>query len=296
MLLYTFERLKTIAYAANSQMLLIRDKREASEPLHRHDYYELVYIYDGESVHVVNNISYKANAGTLLLLTPNDTHSFISPHEVSLINVCFLPKNGVSDSKYMRFANPTAHLDSQGTVEMETLLYLAEQELNMKDSSSDSIIDHCLEWMLLLFKRSNTDPSHPDPVWSRLLTELADNYSTMTLNRAAEIVGVSTSHFCRIFSRDFSMTFHTYLRTIKIRQAKHMLLTTDYSVSEIAEVVGYTHNPCRFYSNFKNIVGMTPHAFRNSFKNDSQQNTTIRSFIPEPNGALPEFFSPYEEK
>ena len=53
---------------------------------------------------------------------------------------------------------PVAILNEQCRIEMETLLYLAEQELHLNDSVSDSIVNHCIDWMLLLFQRNNTTP------------------------------------------------------------------------------------------------------------------------------------------
>ena len=58
MLTYLFERMRTISYASNADTLLIRDKRANCEPLHRHNYNEMIYIYEGEAVHSINGVSY----------------------------------------------------------------------------------------------------------------------------------------------------------------------------------------------------------------------------------------------
>lgn len=72
MLTYLFERMRTISYASNADTLLIRDKRANCEPLHRHNYNEMIYIYEGEAVHSINGVSYNLVPGSLALLTPND--------------------------------------------------------------------------------------------------------------------------------------------------------------------------------------------------------------------------------
>ncbi len=288
MLTYLFERMRTISYASNANTLLIRDKRGTCEPLHRHNYNEMIYIYEGEVVHSINNVSYNLVPGSLVLLTPNDVHSFISVDVFSAVNICFTDRANMPISS---LETPVAILNEQCRIEMETLLYLAEQELNLGDAVSDSIAEYCINWMLLLFRRNNTTLSMVDSKWNRLICKITEDYSTITLEEAANIIGVSVSHFCRKFKKDFSVTFHNYLNEIRIRQAKNLLLYSDDSVSLIAEKVGYQNNPCRFYSNFKSVVGMTPNEYRRSFeKKPFEQKTSMRSFIPEPTSTDPDIF------
>lgn len=297
MTLYDFEMMKTIAYAANSSLLLIRDSRNGLEPVHKHDYYELVYIYEGESVHIVNDESYRLSAGSLVFLTPDDTHSFFSIEECSLVNICFSPQALKSPVSSVTFINPTATLNLNGRLEIESLLYLAEQELDTDDNYSDGIADLCLEWILSVFRRYNATTATTDPIWNNLLIEIANNFNTITLEDAAKITGVSTSHFCRIFQKNFSTTFHSYITAIRIRQAKQLLLTTNYSIAEIAEKVGYQKNHCRFYSNFKTITGITPNTFKKQCQNNSNlTDEPFRSFIPEPNGVYPNKYFVSKEK
>ena len=294
MLTYLFERMRTISYASNADTLLIRDKRANCEPLHRHNYNEMIYIYEGEAVHSINGVSYNLVPGSLALLTPNDAHSFISVGSFSTANICFTDRVNLPIPSY---ETPVAILNEQCRIEMETLLYLAEQELHLNDSVSDSIVNHCIDWMLLLFQRNNTTLSKTNSNWNRLICKITEDYSTITLEEAADIMGVSVSHFCRKFKKDFSVTFHNYLNEIRIRQARNLLLYSDDSVSLIAEKVGYQNNPCRFYSNFKNVVGMTPNEYRRSFKKNLYgSKAPLRSFIPEPTDMDPDRFSAYNDE
>lgn len=290
MLTYLFERMRTISYASNANTLLIRDKRATCEPLHKHNYNEMIYIYEGEVVHNINNESYNLVPGSLVLLTPNDVHSFISVNTFSAVNICFTDRTNVSALSYQ---TPVAFLNEQCRIEMETLLYLAEQELNFNDPISDTIADHCIDWMLLLFQRNNTSQLRVDSNWNMLICKITENYSTITLEEAAGIIGVSVSHFCRSFKKDFSVTFHNYINEIRIQQAKKLLLYSEDSISLIAEKVGY-QNDCRFYSNFKKVAGMTPKEYRESFKRNLYgSKTPLRSFIPEPMNVDPSRFSAY---
>lgn len=298
MLIYSFETLRSIAYASNTNTQLIRDKRQKCEPLHRHDYYEMIYVYDGEVIHVINGISYKLTTGSLVLLTPGDSHSIVGHSEYSTINICFVERKTLNNIPNSKLKTPVALLEQQDRIEIESLLYLAELEMNLKDNFSESITDRFIDWVLLIFQRNTTTTLCFDPLYNKLLLEVSDNFCTITLEDAAKIVGVSVSHFCRIFKRDFSMTFHSYLNLIRIRQAKSMLLNSDDSIAAIAEKVGYYNNPCRFYSNFKNIIGITPADFRKKYKKKAKtsKSPTLRSFIPEPNNIYPSSLDEKETK
>src|ERR1700712_5340773 len=45
-------------------------------PRHNHTYYEVVYIYQGNGVHCLNQNNFSYQAGDLFLLTPADSHYF----------------------------------------------------------------------------------------------------------------------------------------------------------------------------------------------------------------------------
>ena len=290
MLTYLFERMRTISYASNANILLIRDKRATCEPLHGHNYNEMIYIYEGEVIHNINNESYNLGPGSLVLLTPNDVHSYISVNEFSDVNICFTDRTNIPALSY---ETPVDILSEQSRFEMETLLYLAEEELNINDPVSDGIANHCINWMLLLFQRNNTSRLRVDSNWNILICKITENYSTITLEEAAGIIGISVSHFCRSFKKDFSVTFHNYINEIRIQQAKKLLLYSEDSISLIAEKVGY-QNDCRFYANFKKVAGMTPKEYRESFKRNLYgSKTPLRSFIPEPMNVDPSRFSAY---
>lgn len=292
-LTYLFERMRTISYASNADILLIRDKRASCEQLHGHDYNEMIYIYEGEVLHNINNESYNLVPGSLVLLTSNDTHSFISTNMFSAVNICF---TGHMNGSAYSHETPVAILDEQSRIEMETLLYLTEQELNIKDPISDRIAEHCIDWMLLLFQRNNTSLSKMDSSWNKLLCKISEDYSSITLEEAADIIGVSVSHFCRKFKKDFAMTFHNYLNEIRIHQAKNLLLYSEDSVSHIGERVGF-QNACRFYSNFRKVTGMTPNEYRSAFKkNFHGSKVPLRSYIPEPTGVDPLIFSTHGDR
>ena len=91
---------------------------------------------------------------------------------------------------------------------------------------------------------------------------IRQNYQRdLSLDTVAAEVGLTPSYFCRLFSQDTGVSFTSYVKDIRIEQAKELLLTTNEKIQNIGERVGYPnlHYFCRI---FKKSTGMTPAQFR----------------------------------
>lgn len=262
MKIFIFDDAKSFSYAFTSTICLVRDSNRTNfEELHRHDYYELVYIYSGSGIHTINGVSYSVSAGNMIFLHPDDSHSFYST-DLSMINVCFTQKDKLSHFPKCRIENQVIAISEPSMIEVETLLYLMETEINNREYLFEDAVQQYLNSILLIFNRHISSQLSCDPLWGGLLSYLSENYQLITLQQAADIVGISTSHFCRIFKRDFSTTFHTYVDNIRIQRAKYLLTYTNETIVWIACSVGFSNCPSRFYQNFKSIVGTTPSNYR----------------------------------
>ena len=86
--------------------------------------------------------------------------------------------------------------------------------------------------------------------------ELSLEYYTNQLN-------ISTTAFIQNFKKRFNCTPYAYLNNIRLEQSKHLLLTTDFSINEIALQVGFT-DPLYFCKFFKKATGLLPFQISNS--------------------------------
>lgn len=67
------------------------------------------------------------------------------------------------------------------------------------------------------------------------------------------------------FKRELDTTPSGYLILLRLRHAKQLLLDHDYSVSDVAEMCGYS-NPFYFTNAFRGYTGMSPTEFRKQYK------------------------------
>ncbi|TMV45398.1 helix-turn-helix domain-containing protein [Paenibacillus mesophilus] len=81
-----------------------------------------------------------------------------------------------------------------------------------------------------------------------------------SLTTVADYVGVSHSHFSRLFNKHTGHSFAQFVAELKIERSKELLAHTDKTVVEIAEEIGYTERTFRRV--FKTLTGRTPAHYR----------------------------------
>lgn len=92
----------------------------------------------------------------------------------------------------------------------------------------------------------------------------------LSLEEVASYLELHPNYVCSLLKRETGMTFLYYLRSIRMDQAKEILLKArDVPMDQVARSVGYD-NPRHFYKVFKQYEGQTPGRFReeniNGFK------------------------------
>ncbi len=256
---YTISALPANAVTYNESFALSRDDICFFERLHTHDYFEIEYIYFGEGIQVINGVSYAVRSGDVILLSPEDSHSYYSSTDMRIINCCF-SENAFSELKYMtEGCDKAVTLTDEDRASFEELLHLFEGELK-REIPSETVCKAYLSAICSLFLRNNKSSALP-AFWQPIISYTAVNYADITLESAAKRAHLSKNYFCRKFKKDFGVTFTEYTAHLKIQRAKQLLLLSELSVTEIMTRVGYTNSKL-FYKNFKGHTGTTPAKYR----------------------------------
>lgn len=98
-------------------------------------------------------------------------------------------------------------------------------------------------------------------VFEEVCQYIKTHYRDICTQELMEQFHFQKDYFNRLIKKKTGMTYSEYLQNIRLHQAKKLLRETNYSVSQIAEMVGY-HNKGYFYKIFTEKYGMTPARYR----------------------------------
>lgn len=91
-------------------------------------------------------------------------------------------------------------------------------------------------------------------------------HKNIQLEEIANHVYLSHYYFSKLFKKEMSINFITYVNQKKVERAKTLLLESQRSVEHIARDLGFKQ-PSYFCKIFKNFIGITPAEFRTQNKN-----------------------------
>ena len=126
------------------------------------------------------------------------------------------------------------------------------------------------------------------------LVYIRENYmNAFSINSLCDLCGLSPTHFRRVFSQVMNATPLEYLTSVRIGKACVLLRSTDDSILNISENVGF-HSITSFNRHFSRLVGMTPREFRSlDYIDEEKHRVTIMRY----NGWLePESFASPDEQ
>ncbi|MDT4761508.1 response regulator [Sphaerochaeta sp. PS] len=83
----------------------------------------------------------------------------------------------------------------------------------------------------------------------------------ISLESVSEVVNLNSSYFSALFKKSCNQGFFEYLVNLRIAEAKKLLANSTYSISEIAQRVGY-RDPKHFSRVFKKACQIKPNEYR----------------------------------
>ena len=112
--------------------------------------------------------------------------------------------------------------------------------------------------------------SRQAPAWATELKEMIqdqmDTNVSLSLQQASEELEINPAYLSREFSKYFeNLSFGEYVRKLRIDKALGLFENTDYSLSEIAYLTGFS-DQSHFTRIFKKQLGLNPSAYRKNLR------------------------------
>ncbi|GAC1300638.1 MAG: hypothetical protein NVSMB24_01660 [Mucilaginibacter sp.] len=106
------------------------------------------------------------------------------------------------------------------------------------------------------------------PAWTKELKEMIqdqlDTNMSLSLQQVSQDLEINPSYLSREFSKYFeNLSFGDYIRKLRIEKATNLLETTNYPLTEIAYLTGFS-DQSHFNRTFKKQMGVTASEYRKS--------------------------------
>lgn len=102
--------------------------------------------------------------------------------------------------------------------------------------------------------------------FGKILKYIGEHYRDITLDSVAKHFSYHPDYLSYYFKKVTGESFSHKLLSIRMEQATHLLITTELSIQEIADAVGY-HDRSHFSRNFHAFTGMSPKQYRKAHFN-----------------------------
>ncbi len=246
---------------------VVEDLITSSVGLHFHDYLEAELVLSGEATQYINDYKTLIKRGSFSLLRPNiDCHSV----EVNNLQVVkFYVKPFIIEPELWKdislLLDPLViELEGDDLYHTISMFNIIEYEQNKTERYSDEIIRNGINSLLYFFVQKKIGQESNVAIRKNIIKYLIDDDRYLTdvsLQDFADDFGYSLSHASKYFKENTGMTFSEAKQYFRMQVAKRLLISTDYSINEIATKCGFNYYHL-FHNIFKKTTGMTPFEFK----------------------------------
>ncbi len=255
--------------------------KDYSHPLEQHDFWEMVYVDTGRINAFSNNMGYLMEQGNVIFHKPMEKHAHVSDNCV--------PNNTMvvgfsTRSESMRFfENKIFCLDKRARSLLAMLFKEApsvwpETPKNV-GSKNDFYFDdrvfgsgqllkcYFTEFLIYLKRIGSGEQIQPnddarnivmDSMGEPMLEYVNENlYSNLTMDDLSKHFLLGKTQLYKVFYEKYGKSPMKYYAELKIIEAKKLLRGENYSVTQIADMLGYS-SVHTFSRAFKNVEGFSP--------------------------------------
>jgi AraC-like DNA-binding protein/mannose-6-phosphate isomerase-like protein (cupin superfamily) len=257
----------------------ISDNPEWNFPSHKHDdLSEIVYICEGEGTYIINNKTYTATKGDILIYNKGVLHEEYSnpsnPLKTYFCGISNLAIEGIDELYIIPSDIEPVIRNNKYSNRIEFYMSNIFEESSLKAPGYEMICQNLLISLITLIIRMtklqgiNNISDDSLPIAHRVKEYLHKNYAKkITLKDIANNLYMNPYYLSHIFKQEMKNSPINYLINLRIGEAKRLLVSTDMKIWEIAKIVGY-ENPNYFMLQFKKFTGETPRQFKmNHLKN-----------------------------
>jgi len=262
------------------------------EGLHKHHFYQMIYVLEGSGIHIINENRYDFNKGDVFLLTPEDTHRY---------ETTVSPLFCIIDFTKFFFHNMTQEKrenDSDAFIQLEYIFHnqqslkgslvsgnereifggLIKQLISEKqyDYSFSKIITRNIIYLLLNFVARDINESNLNNTKETILQNKTHDITfyiqqhiydrgSLSVDSIAKHFNMSKGHLSRYYKKQTGNTIKNFITRYKLEIIQTRLSFSDLTISEIAAELNFT-DESHLNKVFRKKFGLTANQYKTSYK------------------------------
>lgn len=224
--------------------------------------YEFIYQVEGAGLYEeTGGRRIVLSANELLLIPPMVGHTFSCAESLPAVISCihFTPQ------KKIRPPLPATVFNADGDIEILALFKKSAREFNHPSPFSGPLLSAMLSEIWIRLSRLEKSGPVREPMKLKMAREYAGLHFRTGIGRRdlADYLDVTPEHVNLLFRRHLGVTPVSYVRDLRIREARELLQNTPMTVSEVARATGF-NDPLYFSRVFRKATGSSPSAFGKS--------------------------------
>ena len=264
-------------------LLVIKNRQHGKTKLHRHEFFELVYIDHGVSLHSHEGQIQILTAGDLFLVLPGEVHSYINTHNTGLYNCLFKAEAfagletdiaALAELKWILQGRSQERVERvhAGMSQRQQIALILEQISWEKINQPIGWQLKCKSLLMELFvtyarllgtRRQETQETSAN--FRQILKAVAyieQHYDQeITVDDIARAAGLSSGYLSRQFKHFLGTSPSEYARSFRMAKAAELLRQADLSIAAVAKELGFG-DTALFSRQFRQVTGISPTGFR----------------------------------
>ena len=272
--------LETRDYLPSAQMPVAVADRYPQEVFseHTHEFYELVVVWRGNGLHILNDRPYRITCGDLFYIRASDRHGYESVNDLVLDNIIYCPERLSLHASWENLLppfdpQPAGHhwrLTTAGMAQARPIIAQLAQESRKNDVLSLQLTEALLLQLAIVLCRHRyradgaallPDGEQLDLLMAALQGAIEKHFDLGAFCHEHQL---SERTLKQLFRQQTGMSVTHYLRQIRLCRAKSLLRRSEYRISEIATRCGFEDSNY-FSVVFTREAGMTPRDYRQRF-------------------------------
>jgi len=255
----------------------------------KNNFFELVFIKDGEGTQCINYNEYSYEKGNMFLLPPLKCHSFNIKTPTQFVflkftDLIFKNSNRITIDRNEWFKEASYILSNynqlpgdiiKNDLDRQHLVSLISMILQESRNYGDealtlitSLITSVLEILIRNIKKSGfyeVPQTNADERITKMLTYINQHINKPSLLKVEHLAStflMSPTYVSEFFRKQVHMSLREYIIKAKLKLVEIRLLNSDYTLTEIADELGFT-DVSHLSKTFKRYVGISLREFKN---------------------------------